>query len=89
MASSGSGGVSRPTSAPPKVSLLQFPRYFFCFLAFLSSLYFCLKFQIFLHLSLQELRSNFVIPVNDKPGLAFLGPMGDVDPTEMINFETG
>jgi hypothetical protein len=48
-----------------------------------------LKFQIFLHLSLQELRSNFVIPVNDKPGLAFLGPMGDVDPTEMINFETG
>jgi hypothetical protein len=42
-----------------------------------------------LYLFLQELRSNTIIPVDDKPGLAFLGPMGDIDPTEMINFETG
>jgi hypothetical protein len=37
----------------------------------------------------QALRSNLIIPLDDKPGLAFLDPMGDTDPTEMINFGTG
>jgi hypothetical protein len=42
-----------------------------------------------LSIFLQALRSNLIIPIDDKPGLAFLGPIGDTDPTEMINFETG
>jgi hypothetical protein len=47
----------------------------------------CLKFRFF-YLFIQELRSNLTIPVDDKPKLVFLGSMGDVDPTEMIDFET-
>jgi hypothetical protein len=37
---------------------------------------------------LQELRSHLTIVVDDKPGFTFLGPMGNPDPIEMINFET-
>jgi hypothetical protein len=48
---------------------------------------FCLKPGFYLFL--QELRSNLIIPVHGKPELAFLRPMGDVDPIEMIKFETG
>jgi hypothetical protein len=43
----------------------------------------------FIWFFLQELRSNLTIPIDDKPGLTFLGPMGDADPTEMINLEIG
>jgi hypothetical protein len=43
----------------------------------------------FLYLFLQELISNLIIPVDDKPELVFLGPMGDADPSNMINLETG
>jgi hypothetical protein len=37
----------------------------------------------------QELRSNLTTPVDDKSELVFLGPMGDTDPTDMINLEIG
>ena len=37
---------------------------------------------------LQELRKHIIIPLSDKPVVAFLGPMGDPDPTELINLET-
>jgi hypothetical protein len=45
--------------------------------------------EALIYSSLQELRSHLTIPVDDKPGLTILGPMGDIDPIEMVNFETG
>jgi hypothetical protein len=36
----------------------------------------------------QLLRTHLTTPVDDKPGFTFLWPMGDADPTEMINLET-
>jgi hypothetical protein len=69
---------------------LQFPRYFsILLLLFFFKVAALLRLKSrFLLLNFQELRSNLTIPVVDKPRLVFLGPMGDVDPTEMINFET-
>jgi hypothetical protein len=36
----------------------------------------------------QNLRHNLTIPINDKPGFIYLGPMGDPDPSYLINSET-
>jgi hypothetical protein len=88
MASSSSAGGSYFASAPPKASLTSVPQVFllpscFYFLMLLP----CFA-KVLLYLFFQELRSNLIIPIDDKPGLAFLGPMGDVDPTEIINFKT-
>jgi hypothetical protein len=44
-----------------------------------------LGFQFFF----QELRSNLTILVYDNLGVVFLGPMGDPDPSEIMDFETG
>ena len=37
---------------------------------------------------MQELRNNLTISVSDKPGFILLGPMGDLDPTTLINYES-
>ena len=35
------------------------------------------------------MRDRITIAMEDKPGLFCLGPMGDPDPTDLINFEAG
>jgi hypothetical protein len=49
----------------------------------------CTALPRFIRFFLQKLRSNLTIPIDDKLGLTFIGPIGDVDPNEMINLETG
>jgi hypothetical protein len=66
-----------------------FPRCFLCSLAFIHLLMSlpCFVWSpnfVFYLFSLQALRSNLIIPVYDKPGLAFLGPMGDIDPMRWL-----
>jgi hypothetical protein len=91
MASSSSAEGSGSAAVPPKASLSLVPLVFSLSLASYLSLHTIVLLypEAQIHLSLQELRSHLTIPVDDKPGLTFLGPMGDTDPIEMINFETG
>jgi hypothetical protein len=90
MASPSSAKDSHSAPAPLKASLSSGPPIFLSFFRFYLPLnfatLFCLRPRS--RLFLQELRSNFIILVNDKPG-HFFGPMGDTDPTDVINLETG
>jgi hypothetical protein len=89
MASSSSASGSYPPPTPPKASLSSVPPvspHLPTLVWFQCCHLLCLKFR-FISFS-QELRSNLTIPVDDKHGLVCLGPMGDSDPNEMINFET-
>jgi hypothetical protein len=90
MASSSSARDSHFAPTPLKASLTSVHPVFLLPLtfAFNAATLLCLKSLLPFYLFLQELRYNLITPVDVKPGLAFLGPMGDIDPTKMINFET-
>ena len=36
----------------------------------------------------QNLRGNVIIPLENQPNMIYLGPMGNPDPTSIINLET-
>ena len=67
----------------PKVCLLSSPAAF-AFHSLSDSFNRVSHFRLYF----QNLRGNMIIPLENEPSMIYLGPMGNPDPTSIINLET-